>query len=298
MSVHVPVLLREVLSLLDPQPGEIMVDGTFGAGGHSLALAQRVAPTGRVIGIEWDPLAVAAAPSHPNLSVVHGSYRDLSKIIATYDLRSGQIDGVLLDLGLSSDQLAQRDRGFSVESEEFLDLRFDQGSDRPTAADLLARLDEQELTQIFRDYSDEPLARPIARAIVTERRHGSRLETAAMLVQLVSSVYRRHFRGRSRHHPATRVFQALRVAVNDEFGNIRNVLPQALDLLAPGGRLAVISFHSGEDRLVKDWLRAEARADEPRLKLLTRKPLVASETEERDNPRSRSAKLRGAIKIA
>jgi len=300
VTVHEPVLLREVLLLLQPKGGQCFVDGTFGGGGHALALAEAVQPDGLVVGLDWDAGAVNRAPKHSNLKVVHSSYVGMLDVLR--DLRASndrcqQVNGILLDLGLSSDQLDDEGRGFSVEDSGPLDLRFDPTSDRPTGAELLATLSEQELTDIFRNYGDEPLARPIARLIVDQRKTGQRIETAEMLVQLVSALYRRRFSSRSRRHPATRVFQALRVAVNDEFGNISMALPRALELLAPGGRLAVISFHSGEDRLVKHWMRDVCKRDEPVAKLITRKPVVAERDEQLANPRSRSAKLRVIEKL-
>lgn len=297
-TVHQPVLLAEVLNYLQPQPGKNFIDCTFGGGGHSLALLEKITPGGKLIGIDWDPDAVQDSHNR-NLILVNDNYKNLKKIIKKVKDDSGldQINGILLDLGLSSDQLDRKDRGFSFQSEEPLDLRFNQKEQTLTAAEILRTESEQKLFEIFKKYGEEPLARAIAKKIIADRQNGLIPETAAMLVQLVSGIYRRHFKDYSRRNPATRVFQALRIAVNDEFGNIENVLPQAIDVLTPGGRLAVISFHSGEDRIVKSFFKDLAAGDNPRIKIITKKPVVAQEAEVESNPRSRSAKMRVIEKI-
>lgn len=293
-SLHEPVLLREVLSLLAPQPNQNFVDCTFGGGGHALAILERIKPRGKLIGIDWDPQTVQDSRNE-NLILVNDNYKNLKSIV--HDSGINKIDGILLDLGLSSDQLGQGDRGFSFQSQGFLDLRFNPAAGGRTAAEILRDSDETELFRIFKEYGEEPLAGPLAKTISANRRQGQTVETAEMLVQLVSKIYQKYFHRPSRKNPATRVFQALRVAVNDEFGNILSVLPQAVAVLRPGGRLAVISFHSGEDRLVKNFLRQQASGEEPNLRLLTKKPVTADEEETEQNPRSRSAKLRAAEKI-
>ncbi|MFA6594564.1 MAG: 16S rRNA (cytosine(1402)-N(4))-methyltransferase RsmH [Candidatus Buchananbacteria bacterium] len=293
-SIHEPVLLKEVLHYLNPQPGDNFIDCTFGGGGHSLAILELVKPEGKVLGIDWDAEAIQNS-ANENLILVNDNYRNLKKIIgAAPDL--GRIKGILLDLGLSSDQLADDERGFSFRSAGVLDLRFNPAASR-AAAELINDSSEAELVKIFTDYGDEPLAKPIARQIITARQQGLRIETAEDLVNIISDIYQKKFKTPSKKHPATRVFQALRIAVNDEFGNIAAVLPQAIDLLAPGGRLAVISFHSGEDRLVKRFFKDMAGSETPRIKLITRKPIEAGKEETAVNPRSRSAKLRVIEKI-
>ncbi|MDO8668842.1 MAG: 16S rRNA (cytosine(1402)-N(4))-methyltransferase RsmH [Candidatus Buchananbacteria bacterium] len=293
-TIHEPVLLQEILDGLNPQTNQNYVDCTFGGGGHSLAILEKVKPSGQVIGIDWDPTVVQNSQNE-NLILVNDNYRNLKKIIN--GLGISKINGILLDLGLSSDQLGSGARGFSFQSEGFLDLRYDPKSDRPTAADILRTYSEKELLEIFKNYGEEPLAWQITKKIITQREQGEFIETADMLVQLVSDEYRKKYRSRSKHNPATRVFQALRIAVNDEFGNIKNVLPDAVNLLAAGGRLAVISFHSGEDRIVKHFFKKEAIKEEPKIKIITKKPIIASENEIKMNPRSRSAKLRIIEKI-
>ena len=297
-SIHEPVLLNEVLAYLDPRPGRNYIDGTFGGGGHSLALLEKIKPDGKVLGFDWDPGAVKTSKKG-NLILVNDNYKNLKeaakKLQAAGEI--GEISGVLLDLGLSSDQLADEERGFGFESTEPMDMRFNPAEGGPKAAELIMNASEAELARIFTDFGEEPLAKQIAKAIVAHRQKGEDLQSAAMLVRLIADIYRRKFRAPSRKNPATRVMQALRIAVNDEFGNIAAALPKAIDVLAVGGRLAVITFHSGEDRLVKNYFRQMALADYPRIKLITKKPIEGAEAEIKSNPRARSAKLRVIEKI-
>lgn len=297
-TIHEPVLLQEILIALNPQPGQNFIDCTFGGGGHSLAILERIRPDGRIVGIDWDKRAIQAG-SNKNLILVNDTYRNLKKIYGQLAKKEKlrEISGILLDLGLSSDQLSDEARGFSFDSVGPLDMRFDAASDGQTAGDILNTANQAELARIFTDYGEEPLAKIIAQAIIKERKNGADVRSADMLVQLIGDIYRRKFRQPSRRNPATRVLQALRIAVNDEFGNIKLALPQAVDILRPGGRLAVISFHSGEDRIVKNFFRDMAKIDYPRIKLITKKPLEATAEEVRANPRSRSAKLRVIEKI-
>ena len=295
-TIHEPVLLKEILEYFNPQPGQNFIDGTFGGGGHGLAILERIKPDGVLIGIDWDPHAVQDS-SNKNLILINDNYRNLKNIFVKNDQGISNISGILLDLGLSSDQLGVGDRGFSFQGKEFLDLRYNKNSQTLTGAEILKTYNQQELFKIFKEYGEEPLSWPIAKKIIADRQMGRTVETADMLVQLVSGIYRRNFKSRSRRNPATRVFQALRIAVNDEFGNLRSVLPQAIEILARGGRLAVISFHSGEDRIVKNFFRDETKKEPPMIKILTKRPVVASEEEIEANPRSRSAKLRVAEKL-
>lgn len=293
-TIHEPVLLKEVLDGLNPQSNKNYVDCTYGGGGHSQAILERIKPKGKLIGIDLDP-QVKVATKDKNLILVNDNYKNLKKIIN--ELGIDKIDGILLDLGLSSDQLGSGDRGFSFQGEGFLDLRFDQNSDRPTAAEILKNYSEKDLLEIFKNYGEEPLAWPITKQIIAKRKNGEFIETADMLVQLVSEQYRRKYRSKSKHNPATKVFQALRIAVNDEYENIKNVLPDAINVLTSGGRLAVISFHSGEDRIVKHFFKSAAAKDFPKIKIITKRPIIASDEEIAKNPRSRSAKLRLVEKI-
>lgn len=293
-TIHEPVLLREVLSYLNPQSNQNFVDCTFGGGGHALAILEKIKPNGKLLGIDWDSEIIADSRNN-NLILVNDNYKNLKKIIN--DTGVDKIHGILLDLGLSSDQLSAEDRGFSFKSKGSLDLRFNPNAGGETAADVLKDYDQKQLFEIFKEYGDEPLSWQIAKKIIADRQKGHLIETADMLVQLVSQVYRQNFKTKSRRNPATKIFQALRIAVNDEFNNIRSVLPDAVDILESGGRLAVISFHSGEDRIVKHWFRQQLKKENTLIKLLTKKPIKPSEKEIEKNFRSRSAKLRVVEKL-
>ena len=289
-TVHVPVMLDEVLVQLRSEPGQTVVDGTLGGGGHARALAERVGATGRVIAVDLDPAAVRGAEQSLAglpISVAAASYAEIPEVLA--ELQIAAVDGILLDLGLSSDQLADVARGFSFQSDGELDLRFDPEHGEP-AWRMLARLSEENLADLIYHYGEERFSRRIARRIVDERRTRP-IRTAAQLADLVRSCV-----PRSRGHaidPATRTFQALRIAVNGELDALRTALRRLPDCLMPGGRLAIISFHSLEDRLVKEAFR-----DDPRLNVVTRKPLQAGDEEVARNPRARSAKLRVAERAA
>ena len=290
---HRSVLLDEVIAGLAPVEGAVLVDGTVGAGGHAAALARRVGATGRIIGLDRDPamLALAAnATAGLPATLVHAPIRAMREVLD--ELGISTVQGVLLDLGLSSDQLAWTHRGFSFTAEGPLDMRFDPGPgestiSRPTAAELLSTLPERELAQVFFDYGEERFSRRIARRIVEVRRQAP-VSTTRQLAELI----RQSVPGRFRHgpiDPATRVFQALRILVNDELGHLDAILLRLPEILAPGGRAAVISFHSLEDRRVKWAFRTN-----PELLALTRKPVTATAQEVAVNPRAQSAKLRVA----
>lgn len=287
-SIHVPVMLAEVLDGLSPQPGGVYVDGTLGGGGHTRALAERVGPAGTIIALDRDPAAIESAARHLAelpIKAVQANFCDLPEVLGELGLEA--VDGILLDLGLSSDQLADMERGFSFSSTGPLDLRFNPMQGKP-AWRLLERLSAEHLADLIYLYGEERYSRRIARAII-ERRRENPVETAADLAELV-----RRCVPRSRHDridPATRTFQALRIAVNDELKSLEIALRRLPDCLRPGGRLAVISFHSLEDRRVKEAFR-----DDPRLTALTRKPVTPSDAETAENPRSRSAKLRLAVR--
>lgn len=298
MTIHEPVLLREVLLYLDPQPGQNFIDCTFGGGGHALALLEKVRPSGKVVGIDLDEQAIKNFGRRvPGLILVHDNYKNIRKIILDKknELGSDKIGGVLLDLGLSSDQLGSGSRGFSFQTEGFLDLRFSPSLQQVSAADILRTASEQELVDIFKNYGEEQLARPIAKKIIAHRVVDNHAFDSSTLASLVADIYKRFYKRPSKKHPATKVFQALRIAVNDEYGNIRSGLTSAAELLSSGGRLVVISFHSGEDRIVKNFFRDQVKLG--RLKIITKKPIGPTEEEVAKNPRSRSAKLRVAEKI-
>jgi len=290
-SVHQAVLPEEVIEWLAPKPGGTFIDGTLGGGGHTRLLAEKVGKEGLVVGLDRDPAVVARAEEQLQglpVAVAHANYADLPEVLA--ELKLEQVDGILLDLGLSSDQLADHHRGFSFSADGPLDLRFDPSSGQP-AWQLLARLAERPLADILYRYGEERHSRRIARRIV-QQREKQPIRTAEQLAQIVRGSTPR-LKGRPRIDPATRTFQALRIAVNEELKWLEVALERLPGYLAPGGRLAVISFHSLEDRLVKNGFREDAR-----LEVLTPKPLVASEQEVAENPRSRSAKFRVAARQA
>ena len=296
---HLPVMLDEVTAWLAPslREGSILVDGTAGGGGHASALAARMGPGGRVIALDRDPamleLARQATAGLP-VTLVHASYAELDRVLQEAGI--DRVQGVLLDLGLSSDQLGWEGRGFSFAADGPLDMRFDPGAGGPTAADLVNRLPAEELANVFYQLGEERHSRRIARRIVEARRE-SPIRTTGQLADLVRrsqppAKSRGKGKGKGRGHsidPATRVFQALRIAVNDELGQLDTVLGKLPEVLAPGGRAAIISFHSLEDRRVK-W----AFKSDPRWNVLTRKPVTATAGELAVNPRARSAKLRVA----
>lgn len=290
---HKPVLLKEVIQYLAVKRGEKYIDATIGGGGHSQKI---LAFGGKLLGIDCDPEAIKAARNRlstacPNASwrLVQGNFVHLKKIAQENNFT--QIAGILFDLGVSSHQLKTPERGFSFNLEGPLDMRMDP-SLPVTAADLVNGLNQGELVKLFTKLGDERYSRRIAEAICCARRRGP-ITTCNQLAQII--IKARPKRGKfDRTHPATRCFQALRIAVNDELNNLKKALPQALDLLKNHGRLVVISFHSGEDRLVKEFFRAKQARGE--LKILTKKPIKPTPAEIGQNPRSRSSKLRAAEK--
>ncbi|MEW4569027.1 16S rRNA (cytosine(1402)-N(4))-methyltransferase RsmH [Tautonia sp. JC769] len=287
-AVHRPVLLDEVLAWLDPRPGGIFVDATAGAGGHSAAIAERVGPEGRVIGFDRDPMMLDFARNRSEglpVTLVHSAYDRLGEELETLGI--AQVDGILADLGFASDQMDTSSRGFSFQREGPLDMRFDP-SQPITAATLVNERSADELTSLFRDLGDEPRARAIADRIV-ERRRRAPITTTDELASLIRGIPGTR---RDRIDPSTRVFQALRIAVNDELAILDRFLAAAPDRLRIGGRFVVISFHSLEDERVKTAFR-----DDDRLRPLTRKPVIAGDRELRQNPRARSAKLRAAERM-
>jgi 16S rRNA (cytosine1402-N4)-methyltransferase len=290
LPIHVPVMLAEVLAWLDPQPGQVFVDGTLGGGGHTRALAERVGAGGMVLAFDRDPAALRAAERNlagMSVRLVAASFRELPEVLA--QLQIAEVDGIVVDLGLSSDQLADPDRGFSFDASGELDLRFDRDSGEP-AWRLLEKLNATQLADLIYKYGEERHSRRIARNIVEERAKEP-VRTAARLATIVRRSVP-HGRDSQRIDPATRTFQALRIAVNDELDALEEALDRFATCLTPGGRVVAISFHSLEDRIVKQMFR-----DDPRYETLTRKPLRPSEAEIYQNPRARSAKMRVARRI-
>jgi len=303
-SGHVSVMPREVIESLAPMPGGVYIDGTFGGSGHSRLIAERIQPNGTLICIDRDAETRAnfeplAALYPGSLHFVHGSYADMKRAAARYGFE--HVDGILLDLGFSSIQIDDPQRGFSFMHEGPLDMRYDQ-TQGITAAELIATVDEDELTRILYQYGEETRARKIARVIIRERDR-RKIEYTHQLANMVEwTVGPKH--GSKRLHPATKTFQALRIAVNDELGEVERGIQAALGLLAPGGRLAVISFHSLEDRIVKQAFVDASRGcicprDVPvcicgHVATVARvgKDVRASAEEVAANPRARSARLR------
>lgn len=306
---HIPVLLQETLSGLAVRPGGKYVDGTVGAGGHSAGILAACGPGGELIGLDLDPDALESARQRlrefgDRARLVRASYVEMERVARERGWAAA--DGILLDLGLSSLQLAEAARGFSLQADGPLDMRFDPAAPT-TAADLVNLLPEAELADVIYRFGQEQHSRKIARAVADARPVGTTGELAEIVAKAVGRIGGR----RQRVHPATRTFQALRIAVNDELEAVKEVLPAAMQLLAAGGRLAVITFHSLEDRIVKDYFRLLARgpaydpsrpqppADgwRPAAIQVTRKPIVATREEVTRNPRSRSARLRIVEKI-
>jgi 16S rRNA (cytosine1402-N4)-methyltransferase len=310
---HLPVLAEEVLAMLAPRSGSLQIDATLGGGGHTERILEASNPDGRLLGLDADPAAVARVdlrlrPVYGDRLVLRqANFRELADVAPAAGFAA--VDGALFDLGLSSFQLADAERGFGFRAGGPLDMRFDAGRGVP-AAELLATLDAKELTALFRRYGEEPKAGRIARAIVDTRREAP-IETAEELAALVERVVPPNPRQPRRTHPATRVFQALRIAVNEELDALEAGLAAAVDLLRPGGRLVVLSYHSLEDRIVKRFFAAERRGcvcppelpvcvcgRNPRLRLLTRRSVTPTPEEVAANPRSRSARMRAAERLA
>jgi 16S rRNA (cytosine1402-N4)-methyltransferase len=308
--VHVPVLLEETVSRLVTEPGGWYVDGTAGAGGHASAVLAAAGLDARLLALDRDAEALALArdalaPFGERAVLERANFSELAAVAARHGIR--EVRGVLLDLGVSSMQLDRPERGFSFMRDSPLDMRMDDRQEL-TAAGLLQRLSPAELADVLWRYGEETMSRRIAKAVVEARARGEPLETTAQLAELVS---RAKGGRRGRIHPATQTFQALRIAVNGELAALEAALPAALGLLAPGGRLAVISFHSLEDRMVKQFMAAhEGRMESlarggarwsgqaPRARRVTRKAIAASEEEIERNPRARSAKLRVLERMA
>lgn len=285
---HIPVLLEPILSALTPQAGRKYIDATFGGGGH----ASQILKTGaKVLGLDHDQDAIdhgqALVEQFPNLTLVKANFTQMATVAKTHGFDS--VDGILMDLGVSSWQLDQAERGFSFNKTAPLDMRMDNDLG-VKAADLIAALGERELEYLFKRFGDEPRARKIAHEIVKQRKIAP-ITTTTALADMVMRVYGYQ---RGKLHPATKVFQALRIAVNDELNSIEITLPVVIDLLKSGGVVAIISFHEGEDRLVKQYFKQESQIG--KLSLINQKVIVPDENEIISNPRSRSAKLRLARK--
>jgi 16S rRNA (cytosine1402-N4)-methyltransferase len=306
-ATHVTVLLDEAVEALAIQPAGVYVDATFGRGGHSRRILEKLGPQGRLVALDRDLAAIAAAKAiqDPRFQMVHSHFSAIKYALA--DLGLHQVDGVLLDIGISSPQIDEGERGFSFRFDGPLDMRMDQSRGQ-TAAEFIAQATEQQLTGVIKDYGEERFAKQIARAIIAARTGGHRIATTGELAKIVAGTVPKIEPGQD---PATRTFQALRIFINQELEELAIALPQCLSLLKPGGRLAVISFHSLEDRIVKRFIRGEQDRDDlpanfpVRAKDLPQPRMVAvgkavkpSAAEIKRNPRSRSAVMRVAERTA
>lgn len=304
---HAPVLLSEVIDSLQLKPGMNVVDCTLGDAGHSEAMLEQTSPDGRLLGLDADPESLLRAKQYlyrfgGRAVFIRDNFVHLQEIVVRE--RFSPVNAVLMDLGWSSPQFAERGRGFSFEKNEPLDMRYNGpaqslGEAGKTAAEILNTYSQKELELIFKQYGEEKLAKEIAAAAVA-RREAAPFKTTSELAEIILAVYRERLRSTKETpwiggiHPATKVFQALRIAVNRELDVLKETLPQAVSVLAPGGRLAVIAFHSLEDRVVKHFFQAE---ENKILKIITKKPVIASGGEITNNPRARSARLRVIEKL-
>ena len=282
---HQPVLIREVMRSINPQPGEFIIDGTIDGGGHAEEIVRLIAPNGMLLGVDWDDEMIAISrkklEGKGNVVLAQGNYAELPNILQ--GLKLERANGLLLDLGFSSNQLEYAGRGFSFQKDEVLDMRYNQG-ESPMAAEVLQQAREEELADIFYKFGEERASRKIAKAIVETRRK-TPIVTTRDLVEIAKQYVRQ-----SRLNPATKIFQALRIYVNRELENLEAVLDRLEEIVRPGGRVAIITFHSLEDRIVKNKFRE--REKKGTATSMTKKPIEASEEERERNPRSRSAKLR------
>ena len=308
---HIPVLLKETLEYLDPQPGGIYVDGTLGGAGHSFEVAKRISPGGTLVGIDQDENALEAAKERlkefgSSVIVVHDNFRNIKSIISKIGF--SEVDGILLDIGVSSHQLDEEERGFSYMNDGPLDMRMDR-TKKYTAESIVNDVSEQELARIIKEYGEEKWAVRIAKFIVEERKK-QRIDSTLKLVEVIKRAIPAAAR-REGGHPAKRTFQALRIAVNDELEVLKQALIDGVEVLKPEGRIVVITFHSLEDRIVKTVFNNMEKpcvcppqipicvcGKKPILKILTRKPVTANEEELQQNSRAKSAKLRAAARVS
>lgn len=290
--IHTAVLQDEVLKYLDPKANENFVDCTIGEGGHANLILEKISPEGRVLGIDLDPHQIVSAGwlkarYKDKIIFSNDSYVNIKELVERNNLNP--VSGILLDLGMSSAQLEGTQKGFSFKLEQGLDMRYNDQTGFITAAVITNEWPEEKIAETLENYGEEKFARKIAKAIIEKRKEG-RIKTTFELIEIIKNAVPTSYL-RQKIHYATRTFQALRIAVNDELENIKRVLPDALSILAPGGRLVVISFHSLEDRIVKEFFKKQKD-----IKILTKKPVTAGQAEKRINPRARSAKLRAIIK--
>jgi len=296
MPIHTAVLKKEVLEYLNPKQNENFVDCTVGEGGHSEDILNKTGPDGKVLGIDLDPQQIISshwleAIYKDRTILVNDSYANLKEIISNKNFQP--VNGILLDLGMSSAQLEGTHKGFSFQIDQGLDMRYNDVTGYLTAEKIVNEWPEEKIEEILREYGEEKFSRKIAKNIIEQRKQG-RIKTTFGLIEIIKDATPSTY-WRGKIHYATRTFQALRIAVNDELENLKKVLPQAISALSPEGRLVVISFHSLEDRIVKNFLSEESKKGT--IKILTKKPITANRDELGKNQRARSAKLRAAIKI-
>ncbi len=313
---HIPVLLNEVIEYLNPKPGDNFIDVTLGDGGHAKEILRRTAPDGKLLGIDKDISSIKIAEENlkefkDRVYIVQGNFSDIKKIVAD-NPQIGKISGVLADLGLSSRQIEESGRGFSFQRDEplIMSMAWPLMEGQKIALQTVNEASVRELEKIFKDYGEERLARPLAERIVYAR-ESKRIERTPELVDIAVNVYKKFFGNKTWHvHPATKIFMALRIYINEELSDLENFLPEALDVLSEKGRLGIISFHSLEDRIVKNFFRKESHGcvcakdqmecvcnHERKLKIITKRPISASADEMKENSRSRSAKMRVAEKL-
>lgn len=293
---HVPVFTKEVLEALSPEANENFIDCTVGQGGHTKLILEKTFPNGKVLGIDLDPRQIENSKENlkgfgNRVVLVNDSYANLESIVKESNFTD--VSGILLDLGMSSWQLEGSEKGFSFQVDQPLDMRYDEKQNTLTAKEIINDWPEGEIEKILAEYGEEKFARKIAKKIV-EQRKIHKIESTFELVEVIKEATPANY-WNSKIHYATRTFQALRIAVNHELENVEKILPVALSILKTGGRLAVISFHSLEDRIVKNYFKQEA--NNKKIELKTKKPITADSLEIGENPRARSAKLRVAIKI-
>ncbi len=290
--MHKSVLKKEVLKYLDVKANENFIDATIGEGGHTLEILKKNGPKGKVLGIEWDKKVYSKLKEKEikRLILENNSYIHLEEIVEKRDFKP--VSGILFDLGFLSWQIDESGRGFSFLENEELDMRYNTDQDL-TAKEIINEWDKKEIIQILKRYGEERFASRIGKNIVKRRRE-SAIETTKSLVEIIKNSVPSWYRHK-KIHPATRTFQALRIAVNNELNNLKKVLPQALKIIKKGGRIVVISFHSLEDKIIKNYFKKQSK--NKLIKILTKKPIQPSRREIKNNPRSRSAKLRAAIKI-
>ncbi len=310
---HIPVLLNEVIGGLNLKFNYNVIDATLGGGGHAEKILQAIAPQGILIGFDLDPEAIKIAKKNLNRNknknrviFIQGNYKDIKQ---NERLSKISINGILLDLGLSLYQLQEKERGFTFLGQQSLDMRYDRNEKKINAEYIINNFKEEELADIFYRYGEEKLSRQIA-SLIVKRRAQEKIDSPEKLVRIIELIYKSKFKNRSKRHPATKIFQALRIYTNEEFNNIRDFLPEAIDILEPKGRLAVISYHSLEDKIIKEYFKKESRdclcppelpecrcGHKASIEIINRKVIVPSEEEIINNFASRSAKLRIVEKL-